>query len=86
MAAYKRVSGSSGHRLVYGTVAAFYVLLFAALIWPIYPRFATIEPRVLQMPHSMAYVVGGLILSFAVLLGLYLWEESKDSSDAREDD
>ena len=86
MADSKRVSRPSGHRLVYGTVAACYVLLFAALIWPVYPRFATIEPRVLQMPHSMAYVVGGLMVSFTVLLGLYLWEESKDSSDDQEDD
>ncbi|MFV1987586.1 MAG: hypothetical protein ACC682_09895 [Gemmatimonadota bacterium] len=59
-----------------GAVAAFYVALFAALIWPIYPAFATIEPRVLSMPFSLAYVVGALILSFVVLLWLYLREHT----------
>jgi len=63
-----------GRRAVYSAVAGFYVLLFAALIWPVYPVFATIEPRILTMPFSLAYVVGALILSFLVLLGLYLWE------------
>lgn len=61
-------------RRIYVAVVTFYVLLFFALIWPLYPRAATIEPRILSMPHSLAYVVGGLVLSFVVLLGLYLKE------------
>jgi len=61
-------------RAVYAAVAVFYIALFVALIWPVYPRFATIEPRVLGVPFSLAYVVGALILSFVGLLWLYLWE------------
>ena len=61
-------------RGVYVGVAAFYIALFAALIWPVYPRFATIEPRILEVPFSLAYVVGCLLLSFIGLLWLYLWE------------
>jgi len=63
---------------VYRAFGTFYALLFAAMIWPIYPHFATIEPRILRMPHSLAYVVFGLLLSFAALLGLYLWERSNE--------
>lgn len=62
-------------------VAAFYVLLFAALVWPVYPRFATIEPRVLAMPFSLFYVVVGLLFSFFVLFGYYLWERKRETVD-----
>jgi len=64
-------------RAIYAAVVAFYVFLFFAVMWPIYPRFATIEPRVFGMPHGLFYVVGALVLSFAVLLGLFLWEEKR---------
>lgn len=62
---------------MYAAIVTFYCLLFVALIWPVYPRFATIEPRVLSVPFGLAYVVAGLLLSFFVLLGLFLWEESR---------
>lgn len=61
-------------RRVYGAVAAFYALLFALLIWPVYPRFAGARPFVLGMPLSLVYVVSLVILGFLVLLGLFLWE------------
>ena len=67
--------------LVAVAVAAFYVLLFAALVWPIYPWFATIEPRVLAMPFSLFYVVVCLLLSFFVLFAYYLWERKRDIVD-----
>ena len=59
---------------VYSAVVLFYLLLFLAVMWPVYPRFSSIAPRVLGMPFSLVYVVGVLILSFSGLLGLYLWE------------
>ena len=62
-------------------VAVFYVLLFAALVWPVYPWFATIEPRVLAMPFSLFYVVVGLLLSFLALFGYYLWERSRETAE-----
>lgn len=68
-------------RAVYAAIVTFYCLLFVALIWPVYPRFATIEPRVLSVPFGLAYVVLGLLLSFFVLLGLFLWEESHGLND-----
>lgn len=66
-------------RLVYGLVTLFYVLLFFALGWPIYPRFAGIEPRVLGVPGSLAYVVAGVLLSFVVLLAVLRWERRRDA-------
>ena len=61
---------------VYGAVILFYLILFFAVMWPVYPRFSSIEPRVFAMPLSLVYVVGVLVLSFSVLLGLYVWEGS----------
>ena len=65
-------------RGVYGAVITFYVILFFALIWPLYRRAATIEPRIFEMPHSLAYVVGALLLSFIVLFVLYVAEHRGD--------
>ncbi|WP_419934940.1 hypothetical protein [Candidatus Palauibacter sp.] len=62
-------------------VAGFYVLLFVALVWPIYPLFATIEPRVLAMPFSLFYVVVCLLLSFFALFAFYLWERKRDAAE-----
>lgn len=59
-------------------VAFFYALLFLALVWPVYPIFATIEPRVLAMPFSLVYVVVCLLLSFFALFGFYLWERRRE--------
>ena len=64
-------------------VALFYVFLFLAVIWPVYPRYATIEPRILGMPFSMAYVVAALLLSFSALLWLYLWEGPERRAEPR---
>ena len=61
-------------------VAVFYVLLFAALVWPIYPWFATIEPRVLAMPFSLFYVVVCLLLSFFALFAYYVWERKREAA------
>ena len=64
-------------RALYPAIVVFYSLLFVAVVWPVYPMFATIEPRILEVPFSLAYVVAALLLSFFVLLALYLWEESQ---------
>lgn len=76
-----RRAAPSGRNPVAVAIAAFYVLLFAALVWPIYPWFATIEPRVLAMPFSLFYVVVCLLLSFFVLFAYYLWERKRETVD-----
>jgi hypothetical protein len=62
---------------VHRAVIAYFVLAFAALIWPVYPLFSAPTPLVLGVPLSLAYVVGVVVLSFFVLLGLYLHDERR---------
>ena len=73
---------SPTERRVYGAVAAFYLLLFLLLVWPIYPRFAGARPFVLGMPLSLVYVVALVVLSFLGLLGLFLWEGRRRSGES----
>lgn len=74
-----RLSRSEG--LVYRGATLFFLALFAALVWPVYPLFAGIRPRVLGVPLSLAYVVGLLLLGFAVLLALFVWEGRRRGPD-----
>ncbi|MGH7540354.1 MAG: hypothetical protein ACRELC_05095 [Gemmatimonadota bacterium] len=69
---------SRNERRVYAAVTLFYVVLFFGLIWPVYPRFAGIQPRVLGIPFSLAYVVACVVLSFLVLLALFEWERGRE--------
>ncbi len=72
---------SGPERAVYRGVTLFYVALFVALIWPVYPRFAGIRPLVLGVPLSLAYVVCLLLAGFAVLLALFVWEGRREERD-----
>ena len=65
---------SRRERRVYRGVTLFFVALFAALIWPVYPLFSGIRPMILGVPLSLAYVVLLVLASFGALLGLFLWE------------
>ncbi len=55
------------------------VLVASALIWPIHPRFATIEPMVLGLPFGLAWVIAVLMAMFVNTLVLF-------RSDLRQDD
>lgn len=68
-------------RKAYKALTAFFVALFFAMIWPIYPYFSRIEPRVLGIPFALVYLVLLLLLGFCVLLSLYLWEDRKGTLD-----
>jgi len=50
-----------------------------ALVWPVYPLVPAIEPYVLGLPFSFAWVVGWLGVVFAALLHLYRTEERTDA-------
>lgn len=65
-------------RRVYAAVLVFYLALTAGLVWPVYAEFAGIRPLVLGMPFSLFYVVLGVVASFLVLLGVYLWEGRRE--------
>jgi len=46
-----------------------------ALIWPVYSWADAIEPYVLGLPFSLAWVVGWLLAVFVAMGSLYLREE-----------
>ena len=50
----------------------YFALATATLVWPIYPWFGNrIEPRVLGLPWSLAWVLIVIVCNFAVLLVLF---------------
>ena len=61
-------------RRVYGAVTVFFLVVFVAMMWPVYALFSGFRPFVLGMPLSLFYVVAWLVASFLVLLGLFAWE------------
>lgn len=71
-------------RRVYGAAATFFLLVFLAVTWPVYALFAGIEPRVLGLPLSLAWIVGWVLASFLGLLALYAWERGR-APDGAED-
>lgn len=68
-------------RRVYLGATAVLVLVFVALVWPVYPLFADIRPFVLGMPLSLVWVVAWLFVSFFTLLAVYLWEDRREEDD-----
>lgn len=48
------------------------LIIQLSLIWPIYPLFSTVEPMILGLPLSFAWVVFVLIAAFSLLLWYYL--------------
>lgn len=66
---------------MYGAVTLYFFAVAAAMMWPIYPRFAGVRPMILGMPLSLAYLGGLLVLSFAVALGLFVWEARRGVFD-----
>lgn len=72
---------SGRERRVYGGLTLLFVLVLLALTWPVYTLFSGIRPLVLGMPFSLFYIVVVLVVSFLLLLGLYLWEDRRDCLD-----
>jgi len=56
----------------------FSVAALAALIWPLYSIFGTIEPFVLGIPFSLFYLVILIGAVFSVMLALFVWEDRND--------
>jgi hypothetical protein len=73
-------------RLVYGAVVAFYVVLFFAMVPPVYSVFNRARPLVLGMPLSLFYLAVIIVSSFAVLLALFVWENRNEGDPPEEPD
>ncbi len=52
-----------------------------ALIWPVYPQFSSVEPYVLGLPLSLAWVVGWLVIVFIAVALLYRREEQDPDAE-----
>jgi cbb3-type cytochrome oxidase subunit 3 len=68
-------------RRVYRAAVVFFLGVFLALVWPIYPRFAAGEAQPMGIPLSFFYVIVFILLSFVALLLLFLWEGSRRERD-----
>ena len=65
-------------RRVYVAATVYFLAATAAMIWPVYPLFSRVRPLILGMPLALAYLAAVLVVSFLVLLGLYLWEGRRE--------
>lgn len=59
-------------RLADRLVVAWFVVVFLALIWPLYVPAARVRPLVLGMPFSLFWIAVLLVASFVVLLAYHL--------------
>lgn len=64
------------------TFVAICCAITACLIWPIYPMFSGVEPLILGLPLSFAWVVLNLALIFVALLWLYKTDDHGESEDS----
>ena len=59
--------------LRHGLLAAYAIVCLSMLCWPGYARLGNrIEPYVLGLPFSLAWVVGWVVLTFLVLVVFHL--------------
>ena len=77
---------SRRERRVYGALLAYFVVVFAAMLWPIYPFFSGALPLIAGLPLSLFYLTTLLLLSFGVLLALYSWEARRGCLDPEDSD
>jgi hypothetical protein len=75
-----------GERRVYRAALVFFLVVLAAVVWPVYALFADIRPLVLGMPLSLAWVVAWVVISFLGLLAIFLWESRGRNGEGRSRD
>jgi len=57
------------------------ILASLAIMWPGYPLFAGIEPLILGLPLSFAWIIFWVILMFIALLLLYFSDNKEGETD-----
>jgi len=61
-----------------GLFAIYVLIVLGAMTWPGYAWFGnSIEPYVLGVPFSLAWVVGWVLLTFAAMLVYHLTQPAK---------
>ena len=64
------------------TFVAICFVVTALLIWPVYPLFSGVQPLILGLPLSFAWVVLALALIFVALLWLYKTDDHGDPEES----
>ncbi len=59
---------------------AVYLVIGAAIVWPVYPLFAGPDPRILGLPLFFAWIVGALLAMFVSLLVLFKAESHDEET------
>ena len=77
---------STAERRVYRAATAWFVLVAAAMVWPLVVPFARARPLVLGMPFALFWLASVLVVSFGVGVALYRWEARRGFLDAEVDD
>ncbi len=63
---------SERSRVATRLAVVYFLIATASLVWPIYPAwFDRIEPRVLGLPFSLAWILIVIVANFVVLALLY---------------
>ena len=74
-------------RRLYRSLLLFYILVTLALIWPLATLFSRVRPIVFGMPFSLFSIAALIVMSFSVLLVLFIWEgRTGNSCDPTEDE
>jgi sterol desaturase/sphingolipid hydroxylase (fatty acid hydroxylase superfamily) len=58
----------------------FTIAMMAVMVFPLFAIGNRIEPMVLGLPFSMAWVVGWILVEFVVLVGFYRYEHGGGDS------
>ena len=66
------------HSTAYRRLLLFFIIIFFATMWPVYPMFNRIRPFIFGIPFSLFYVFGLTLLSFTVLLVFHIRVGSGD--------
>ena len=66
------------HSTAYRRLFLFFIVVFLATMWPVYPVFNRIQPFVFGIPFSLFYVFGLTVVSFTVLLVFHIRVGSSD--------
>lgn len=67
-------------RRIYRAVLGYFLVVLLAMVWPLVTLFSHARPLVLGLPFFLFYLAVWLVLSFLVLLALFLWEGRSGAS------
>ncbi len=70
--------GESTYRANRVFIVIMAIIMFWATMWPGYPLFSGIEPMILGLPLSFAWVILWVIIGFLCMLALYFSDNKEE--------